>query len=334
MTEGVQLDMADRAVLAMPVTDADQFRVVASIKGNDASGDIIEDTVRGIDPAAEATSNPHLLLHERFAQRWTDLGTIQTNHAEWLRQIAATQLLGGERQHVTWPMNTQTSLTLSYAGWRQRVALILPHLDDPDPLAARIAWGEIARAPYAVLDAARAQIDAKTVERWLDDPKLAPRQAVSTLLLGFVGRPEDADRLEQRIDAALSSHDTTNLGAMIGADLELRGSSRVDWVETTYFADRHRTLPEIDAALLALNVHGDANHTVSRARVIQAYRAFIKERPAMAGFVAPQLADWGCWDAAPDYQALLKSDAIKDPASEFAVAVYLQRAAAAKAALQ
>jgi len=26
-----------------------------------------------------------------------------------------------------------------------------------------------------------------------------------------------------------------------------------------YFADRNRTMPEIEAALLALNVHGDAN---------------------------------------------------------------------------
>jgi hypothetical protein len=228
----------------------------------------------------------------------------------------------------------QTSATLSYAGWRQRIALILPYLADPDPLAARIAWGELARAPYAALDAARSQIDANTVEGWLDDPKLAPRQAASALLLGFVGGPGDADRLELRIDAALRSHDAANLAAMIGADLELRGPSRVDWVEAAYFADRNRTLPEIEAALLALNVHGDADRTVPRERVIRAFRAFIRQRPAMAGFVAPQLADWGYWDAAADYQALLKSNGIKDPASEFAVTVYLQRAAAAKAALQ
>jgi hypothetical protein len=275
-----------------------------------------------------------LLLRDRFEARWTSLGAIPADHADWLRQLTATLAVPGERQRVSWPMNMQTSATLSYAGWRQRIALTLPHLDDRDALAASIAWGEIARAPYAALDAARARIDANTVEGWLDDPKLVPRRAVSTLLLGFVGGPEDADRLEKRIDAASGSHDTTDLSAMIGADLELRGPSRVDWVEAAYFADRKRTLPEIEAALLALNVHGDANRTVPRERVIQAYRAFIAKRPAMAGFVAPQLADWGCWDAVPDYQALLRSNAIKDPASEFAVTVYLQRAAAAKAALQ
>ena len=54
----------------------------------------------------------------------------------------------------------------------------------------------------------------------------------------------------------------------------------------------------------------------------------------MAGFVAQQLADWNCWDVATEYAALLRSNAIKDPASEFAIVNYLQRAAAAQAALK
>jgi len=38
MTEGVQLDVADRAVLATPVAATNPFRVVAVIKGEDAVG--------------------------------------------------------------------------------------------------------------------------------------------------------------------------------------------------------------------------------------------------------------------------------------------------------
>jgi len=286
------------------------------------------------DAAAGACPDSCLLLHDRLAARWTSLGSIRPEYADWLRQLAATLSVAGDRPRLTWPMNLQTSVTLSYAGWRQRLALVLPHLEDPDPLVSRIAWGELARAPYAALDVARSGMDAKTVESWLEDPKLAPRQAAYALLLGFVGSPDDAGRLEQRIEATLNSRDTANLAALIGADLELRGPSRVDWVEKAYFADRGRTLPEIEAALLALNVHGDADGTVPRKRVIEAYLAFIRARPAMAGFVAPQLADWNYWGAVQDYQSLLKSDAIKDPASEFAVTVYLQRAAAAEAALR
>ena len=68
----------------------------------------------------------------------------------------------------------------------------------------------------------------------MENPKLTLRLA----LLGFAGSEEDAARIERRIEAAWTSHDNTNLAAMIAADLELRGPSRVGWVEAMYFADR------------------------------------------------------------------------------------------------
>ena len=120
--------------------------------------------------------------------------------------------------------------------------------------------------------------------------------------------------LEQRIDTALKARDATNLSAMLAADLELRGPTRVDWLEQTYFADRQRTLPEINAALLALSVHGGADATVPREKVIEAYRYFIKVRKPMAGFVAMELADWQAWDATADYVDIIRSKAVKDPA--------------------
>jgi hypothetical protein len=228
----------------------------------------------------------------------------------------------------------QTADTLSYAGWRQRIALVLPYLENPNQLVARLAWGELARAPYAVVDVARSRIDGATVAGWLKDPQLTSRHAAYTTLLGFVGGPAETAWLEQQLEAAWNVHDTTNLAAMIGADLELRGPSHVGWVESMYFADRSRTMPEIEAALLALNVHGDTNRTVPRERVIQAYRVFIEQRPQMASFVALQLADWGYWDATPEYAALLNSDVIKDPASRLAIESYLERSAATKAVLR
>jgi hypothetical protein len=334
VTIGQQLDMAERVVLGVPLAGVDQFRIVEIIKGKDAVGDVIADPVTGPDAATAAGGNPCLLLRDPLAPQWTSVGAIPIEYADWLRHLVATFLVKGDRPRPTWPLNMQTSFILSYDAWRQRIALVLPHLENSDPLAAQIAWGELARAPYATLDVARSRIDTTAVESWLDNPKLVSRHAAYTLLLGFAGGADDAMRIEQRIEAAWTSHDATNLAAMIGADLELRGPSRVGWVEAMYFADRTRTMPEIEAALRALNVHGDANRAVSRERVIQAYRTFIKERPPMAGFVAPQLADWNYWDATTEYMALLKSNTIKDPASEFAVVNYLQRSAAAKPALQ
>jgi hypothetical protein len=98
-----------------------------------------------------------------------------------------------------------------------------------------------------------------------------------------------------------------------------------------YFADRGRTLPEIQAALLALSVQGGADAAIPRERVIQAYRVFLKERKAMAGFVAQDLAEWNYWDAGPEFLTLLKSDALPDPASRVAVVAYLMRSPRADA---
>jgi hypothetical protein len=129
-------------------------------------------------------------------------------------------------------------------------------------------------------------------------------------------------------------HRDTNLAAMLTADLELRGPSSIEWIETMYFADRGRSLPEIEAALLALAVHGDTDRSVPRARVIQGYRFFMQQHPPMAGFVVSKFADWGYWDAAPEYAALIESNPNMDPASKLAIERYLQRAADAKAGQQ
>ncbi len=145
-----------------------------------------------------------------------------------------------------------TADALSYAGWRARIALLLPRLEDKNPLVSRLAWGELARAPYAAMDVARSRLDAANVEGWIDDPALAARRSTYLTLLGFVGGPDDGARLDRRIETALASHDSNDLAAMIAADLEITGGAQIDWIETRVFGERGRTMPEIEAGLLAL----------------------------------------------------------------------------------
>jgi hypothetical protein len=148
-----------------------------------------------------------------------------------------------------------------------------------------------------------------------------------TLLIGIAGGPEDATRLEARLDAAWKANDTANLGAMLAADMALRGPSRVAWVEKRYLLDRRRPMAETQASLAAFGEQGQANATVPRERVIQAYRAFIRERKPIAGLVAQDLAAWDYWDAAPEYAALLESGVPQSPASRHAILAYLARSA-------
>jgi hypothetical protein len=330
---GQRLDTADRAVLAAPIAGSTKFQVVAVVKkGQGAIGDIIAESITNLDAHAAPSRDPFLLLGNYPAPGWSNLGNIGAEYADWLRQLIATRTVRDDRpQPSASSQSVQGSGALSYAGWRQRVALVQPYLESSDRLVAEIAWGELARSPYAAMDALRSRLNAATVTRWLDDPQLAPRHAAYTLALGFVGGPPDAVRLEQHIDDLRNSHRVTNLGATIAADLELRGPIRVGWVEALYFADHARNEAEIEAAVLALSVQGDANRTIPRERVIQAYRTLIRERPALAGYVAPQLADWKYWNETAEFAAVLKSYPLMEAASEFAITSYLQRAAAAGA---
>ena len=145
-----------------------------------------------------------------------------------------------------------TASNMSEDEWRVRLMLFAPYLEGPEPLAAEIAYGEMMRAPYGALRSVKPLVDARSVASWIDDPKLAARRSTYILLLGIAGGADDLVGLEKRIDAEWASHDATNLSALLAADLELRGPSRLDWLKQMYFADSRRTLPEIEAALLAL----------------------------------------------------------------------------------
>jgi hypothetical protein len=341
ITPGQKLDSAEQAVIAVPLANPEQLRIVEVIKGNAAAGDTITEPVLSA-PTAQAVMSPDglmsgeaapalpdgkplLLVRDRVSEKWTSLGAIDAGYADWLRDLAATKRGDEARPTRTWPRLGLMSPDLSDTEWRERVAVVAPQLQSAEPLVAEIAYGELARSPYGAMQTLEPQLDSAMIATWINDPKLVSRRTGYTLLLGIAGGPDDAMELEQHIDTALSARDARNLSAMLAADLELRGPARVDWLVRTYFADRRRTLPEIEAALLALSVHGGADATVSRNRVVEAYRRFIKLRSPMAGFVAMELADWEAWDLTADYVEIVRSQAVKDPAGEFAIFSYLKR---------
>ena len=308
-----ELVTAPDVVLAVPTREASRFRVTEVIKGKRPPSGTIEGGYPRSGPVPDATASrsgkPLLLVRDEQLPTWEVLGAIDAGHAGWLRKVAVGKGAAEIRAEE----------------WRARVALVVPYLENREPLVAEIAYAELTAAPYAALRAAKPRLGASAVRRWLADPDLAGRQSPYLLLLGFVGNAQDAAALEQRLDAAWKSGDATNLAPMLAADLELRGDARMQWVEDRYLRDRKRSTREVEAAVLALGAHGQANRTIPRERVIQAYRMFIRERKDLAGLVAPDLAAWNYWDAAPEYAALMRSDVRQQGESRFAILVYLRQ---------
>jgi hypothetical protein len=310
-----QLTLLGQAVLALPTGNGDSYRVVATIKGKEPPGGRIEAAAVQVDGATAAEGKPLLLARDDTWPIWVSFGTIGAQHAGWLREVVA-----GKRD-----------TDLSADEWRARVALMLPYLESREPLVAEIAYGEFAAAPYASLVTVKSRLTVASIRRWLADPKLAARQPLYLLLVGIGGDAHDAVGLERRLEDAWQSGDATNVGSMIAAELQLQGPKRVAWVDQRYLTDSKRSTPEIEAALLALSVHGNANGAIPRERVIQSYRMFIKEHKDIAGYVAQDLATWQYWDAVPEYVALMKSNIRQQYPSRIAIIAYLRQSPAGKA---
>lgn len=291
-----------RAVLV--TAEAKQYRVVQLIKGERPEALLHEVLRRDAAGAAQTL----LLVRDDAWPMWVSLGAIDARHADLLRELAAPR-----------PAQADT------AAWRRRVDLALPHLHSREPLLAEIAYAECASAPYAALRAARPQLDPRMLRRWVDDPQLAARRPLYLLLLGIAGDAGDAAAIEARIDAAWRTHGVPDLASLLAADLELRGSPRVAWIEERYLRDPSRLTAEVQAALLALSVQAHAGDAIPRERVIEAYRVFMRERKDLAGLVAPDLAAWQYWEATPEFAALLKSGVRQQFASRLAIEAYLRQ---------
>ena len=96
-------------------------------------------------------------------------------------------------------------------------------------------------------------------------------------------------------------------------------------MEDRYLRNPSRDAVEIRAALLALSVQANSDGPISRRRVIEAYRVFMRAHEDKAGFVAPDLAAWGYWEAAPEFAAILESNVRQHDDSREAIVAYLRQ---------
>lgn len=303
-----ELVYAGHSVLAIPVVDRNEFRVVAVIKGDTPIDSTIAGPVFRADTAAMQSQKPLLLIRDDAWPVWVNFGPVSAEQAGWLRHLSTTK----------------RTTEMTDGEWREHVAYFLPYLENREPMVAEIAFNEFVSAPYDALRSLKPRLDAAVIRAWLNNPNLVARRSVYLLLLGIGGTPLDALRLEGRMGFARQNHDVTDLPALVGADLELRGPAGVEGIEKQYLADPGRSKQEIEAALVALRVHGDTDGAVPRSRVIQAFVVFIRQQPSLAGLVAPKLAEWNDWDVVPEYSALLESGAPQDPASRDAIVKYLE----------
>jgi hypothetical protein len=265
-----ELIYAEHSVLALPGDDGKEFKVVAVIKGDAPPGNTIN--IGDVFRPALKSDKPLLLIRDNSWRQWVNFGPASADQAGWLRTLS----------------RTKRTIEMKDVEWRDHVAYFLPYLENSEPIVAEIAFNEFASAPYAALRSLKARLDVTAIRSWLNDPKLAKRQPVYLLLLGIAGSEQDAKWLEDRIATARTTARSTNLSALLGAYIELRRLAGIEQVEKLYLTDSARTKQEIEAALVALKVHGETD-TAQRDRVNEALRSFVRQNPSLAGLATAGL---------------------------------------------
>ena len=319
-----RIEAADQVVLAHPDVAPGAYRVAYSIKGDIPVGQVISE-VRAVPVAPAASGDLELLVRNKVSEHWTALGRTRLEVASWLRQLIQAAPVGGAPGWA-WPGAPLPPSEADDQAWAARLALVAPRLESSDQLAAAIAFGELARAPYAAMRSLKGAVEPSKAAAWVDDPALADRRSAYMLLFGVVGGPAEGETVGAALGRLAAANEETDLAAILAADLELGGPSRLSWIEETYLGTVPRKLTEIEAVLLALGVQGTADAAVPRGDIVHVYRRFVRHHPAMAGFVAPNLAEWQDVSAADDMEAALRSGTINDPGSQFAVLSYLRDA--------
>ena len=180
---------------------------------------------------------------------------------------------------------------------RRRAAFFLSYLHHADPLLVRVAAAEVSSAPYPAMKALREKLDVEKIRAELEIPASFERFALYFTLLGLCGDEGDAAGIDRRLDSMWRAKASSRLAALLTAKIELGGEAAVDEIEARYFRDQGRTLPEIEAAVLALRVHGDADDKISQARAIEAFRSLLVDREPLAFLVAEDLARWKDWES-------------------------------------
>lgn len=314
-----RLFAADAVVLASADATSGAWRVLEVFKGDLPQGAItVGDLAPGL--AGRAVPATLLLAYSAGSQSWRTLGGLSPARAEWARRLLALR----------------RAVDTANDAWPQRVAFFAPDLESAEALVAQAAYEEISVAPYTVMRTLKPTLDAARLAQWLARPELAARRPLYTLLLGVAGDDAAATALQAKLlgdtfALALGEH-----SALFAALLELRGEAGLDWVERLFLRDPARSDQALQAALMALSVHGNDGVRLAKDRVVRAYATFIRHNPARAGMVASDLGNWERWEFVPDFAAILKSGAPQAFASRYGMVFYLMRSPtpAAREALQ
>ena len=223
----------------------------------------------------------------------------------------AMLLLGAELPNIVWTSPTPLSdravqhlrTIVKLPKTPVRLQHFLPLLNDSDPLIARDAFAEFAKAPYADVQQLKSMMNADQLLAWVQQPdRPTDRRRLFLTMLGICGGPKHAPALERMVRAK----DEDGMDALLACYITLQGEKALSLVNEMYLGNRTAEPAHVFAAVAAVRFHGTEGGVISRKAAVQSLRLVLR-RPELADLVIPDLARWEDWAVMEQVVSLFKT---------------------------
>lgn len=282
---------ADLVVLARPSNESPYVYARGErLKGMDPGGEInlLVDTRTRRLMSAVPRRHAVLVLSER-SEGWRSLGVASDDYLAILRRIA---FVGADWEGAE--------------GAEQRWRFFLPLFGHDDPSVRQLAYLEMGRAPYPVIQQLGRLAPRDVYAPLLQDPKYLKWRSLAILLLAQSDDPNDHRIVRDSYASAKRLRMTTNLGAWAAALIEIDGETAIADIEDAYLRSQSSSVEEVDAMVNALSMHGQAAGSLVQDRVIDSYRLLLNSHPSRAPRVVADLTAWGRSDLVKELSACLE----------------------------
>ncbi|MBI1901568.1 MAG: hypothetical protein HYS13_10720 [Planctomycetia bacterium] len=180
----------------------------------------------------------------------------------------------------------------------ERLAFILPYLDDDNDVLSTDAYAEFALAPYADLRPLREKLDPDALlGKAMDQNNSSRLRRLYLTMLGVCGNEKHARAIEA-LFAGPTDRPRQEVDAAVAAFLAIRRETGLPIVEETFLANAKADPGEVAAVVAAIRFHGDDAKLMSRVPLAASLRQSLHS-PESAERVIGDLARWEDWSALP-----------------------------------
>ena len=215
------------------------------------------------------------LARDSRSGQWHRLGVLSPEYEAVVRRLATVA--------ADWR---------SEAGKVRRIEFFVPLFGHDDRQIRELAYLEVGRAPYSVIQQLGRIAPREQYVAMLEDPQYLQWRSLAILLLAQRGDAEDNRYLTKSFRDAARFRSLTNLSARAAAAIEVRGTAEIDWIEQSYLLNPERSGEELEEIVRALSVHGSVESGHLRARIVECYGVVLERWPQFAGRIAADLMRW------------------------------------------